>query len=143
MREALTTVLWLNYVAELSVGKTLGLVYSLCVSSVCSLFFVLGSSVNCDFTPKNKSQALVSLLLVCPAKTIAMFLSSLFAPQVYDGGWLDGQRSGTGSLCLPGGDVFEGLWLNDKKEGPGERRERFALAHQECLQNLRAVGATL
>lgn len=44
--------------------------------------------------------------------------------QVYEGGWLDGQRSGAGSLRLPGGDVFEGHWLLDKKEGPGEKYEK-------------------
>ncbi|CAM9271806.1 unnamed protein product, partial [Laminaria digitata] len=38
----------------------------------------------------------------------------------YEGAWVDGQRSGAGSLRLPGGDVFEGYWLQDKKEGPGE-----------------------
>lgn len=40
--------------------------------------------------------------------------------QVYEGEWRDGQRSGAGSLRLPGGDVFEGHWLLDKKEGPGQ-----------------------
>lgn len=43
--------------------------------------------------------------------------------QVYEGEWLDGQRSGPGSLRLPGGDVFEGHWLLDKKEGPGEQTQ--------------------
>lgn len=39
--------------------------------------------------------------------------------QVYEGEWLEGQRSGVGTLRLPNGDTFEGNWLLDKKEGPG------------------------
>lgn len=51
--------------------------------------------------------------LICPSPKILV--------QIYEGGWLEGKRSGTGSLRLPNGDVFEGHWLLDKKEGPGQR----------------------
>ncbi|CAM9639304.1 unnamed protein product, partial [Choristocarpus tenellus] len=39
--------------------------------------------------------------------------------KVYDGSWLAGGRSGMGTLYLPNGDIYEGQWLFDKKEGPG------------------------
>ncbi|KUF94307.1 NPP1 protein [Phytophthora nicotianae] len=38
---------------------------------------------------------------------------------VYDGEWVNNERSGRGTLILVNGDRYEGHWLNDKKEGPG------------------------
>lgn len=133
--------LWVE-LAELFVGKTLGFVYSPCVFALISIFYMFGPLVDCDFTPEKQSTGLVSPFLAYPALNVT-FLCSIFARQVYDGGWLEGQRSGTGSLRLPGGDIFEGLWLKDKKEGPGERQERLALGHQARLQKCTSGGSNV
>jgi hypothetical protein len=37
----------------------------------------------------------------------------------YDGGFLDGQRHGSGRQVYPNGEIYKGGWVKDKKHGQG------------------------
>ena len=39
---------------------------------------------------------------------------------VYEGDWVNGKREGTGKITFSGGDVYEGDWVDDKVEGKGK-----------------------
>lgn len=40
-------------------------------------------------------------------------------PVRYEGGWLNGQKSGEGQIWYPNGDRYHGQWAEDKKHGDG------------------------
>ena len=46
----------------------------------------------------------------------------------YEGNYKDGLKNGYGKMVFPSGDVYEGMWVDNKMHGEGNLRNFFTIA---------------